>query len=53
MATRSEDYYKDDDEDSYSYKKTIIEDGESEDSGEDEENEDSEEEDHSDDEENR
>ena len=29
MATRSEDYYKEDDEDSYNYKKTIIiEDGE-------------------------
>ena len=27
MATRSEDYYKEDDEDSYNYKKTIIEDG--------------------------
>ena len=54
MATRSEDYYKEDDEDSYNYKKTImIEDGENEDSGEDEENEDSETEDHSEDEENR
>ena len=53
MATRSEDYYKEDDQDSYNYKKTIIEDGENEDCGEDEENEDSEEEDHSEDEENR
>ena len=24
MATRSEDYYKEDDEDSYNYKKTIL-----------------------------
>ena len=54
MATRSEDYYKEDDEDSYNYKKTnIIEDGGNEDCGEDEENEGSEEEGHSEDEENR
>ena len=28
MATRSEDYYKEDDEDSYNYKKTILKMGE-------------------------
>ena len=52
MATRSEDYYKEDDEDSYNYKKTILKMLKMK-TGEDEENEDSEEEDHSDDEENR
>ena len=39
MATRIEDYYKED-EDSYK-KRILIEDGENEDSGEDEENEES------------
>ena len=52
MATRSEDYYKEDDEDSYNYKKTILKMGKMK-TGEDEENEGSETEDHSEDEENR
>ena len=52
MATRSEDYYQEDDEDSYNYKKTILKMGKMK-TGDDEENEDSETEDHSEDEENR